>query len=194
VIPSHIPSTDNALEGFNRAIKYEFTHRINLEIPKYMKYIVELVYNQSKRTHLFMIEVPVPRKIWKMADKFKKENFIQDRDGLVYCLEKFDEENTITKPDIVKYTSFEDQSMEELGKILKSVVVINPIKKICSCSSYHQHNFCIHLQGYLLAYEKIEKPKIIVKKPKRGKKRRAPNDQENGKDDGAGHVTQQRKS
>ena len=88
----------------------------------------------------------------------------------------------ISKALVISYTAFKDQNIEELAKLLNQGVV-DPINKTCCCCFFHQNNYCSHLQGCLLAYGKVEKPKILVKKPRKGRKRSAKDDQEGNKKD-----------
>ena len=52
--------------------------------------------------------------------------------------------------DIDQYKLFSITSIPDTINILKSVVVINPENKTCTCYEFLKENVCMHIYGFLV--------------------------------------------
>jgi hypothetical protein len=179
------PSTNNALESFNRVIKDEKTLRERLPLSRFRILALETVEKWSKEyanhSKEFMTETTITLELWTKGyqwARMKKTVISVDNESTVEFSISAGEEVTVSQSDIISVKSMKWNTFQQFKeKAFRVWLVTLPkeksewMKGICNCPSFLKRYMCKHVVG-LAIRSKFCTPPIEAKNIPIGQKRR----------------------
>ena len=170
-IPGALPNTNNALEGFNRSLKYVSTCRVSLSFSKFLKFLVEQIQFKSRMTSIFIKRPLIKSDLWEEAEHYRKVGSEHSSGEFFFNTES--SEKKVTDSQIMVATGSIKKVADHVYLTLaKSVCKVNISGEFCTCTGFRKTSQCPHVIATLLIKQILTKPTSLVERRKRGRSKR----------------------
>ena len=183
-VSSNVPSTNNALEAFNRVIKDEITFRQREPLARFKSKMLEMVEKWSNQYNIglknFQTTVPIFNSDWVVAYNWVKENLpVVQKDGLYFI--PGEDKKALIGSDVSRILLNQWNTFEQFKKRAFSVYVVEMIqidnwleRSKCTCPIFFKEFKCKHIIGMALRLKFCKVPltarqEAIGQKLKRGR-------------------------
>lgn len=178
------PSTNNALEAFNRVVKDCGTFRKRIALGPFLTVASKMVHdwsNEYAHNKIFVLVPTIPLSLWTTAYQWVKSNTL-----MVIPTNKGDNEMLHMRipaksmPEVPifekDWTTFEEYTVQNFS--FYNLRVSNDGERwkegVCNCPSFHKYYICKHVVGVAIRRKKIDAPAaarnvIIGQKRTRGR-------------------------